>query len=277
MTLPLILLTNDDGIRSPGLAAAAAALAPLGELLIVAPAFQQTSMGRSRTQQGELDGRLVPTTVQFGDQTWAGTAAYATPALAVEHALRELAPRPVALVVSGINYGENVGTCVTVSGTLGAAFEAAERGIPALAVSLETGPMQYYEHDAGVDFGAAAHFTGLFARRMLDGLRDAQAGGPLPADVDVLKVDVPSAATAATHWTITRQDRFSYYTPLRPTRADPFAGPGPITMRVGKGRYGAEGTDAWALAQGIVSVTPLSLDLTSRVPFGALAAFLSSP
>lgn len=278
MTHPLILLTNDDGIESPGLAAAAAALAPLGDLLIVAPAFQQTSMGRSRTQQGGLDGRLFAATIRFGDQAWSGTGAFATPALAVEHALHELAPRPVDLVVSGINYGENVSTCVTVSGTLGAAFEAAERGIPALAVSLETGAMQYYEHDTTVDFAPVASFARLFAQLVLAGLRreDAPlAGGKLPPDVDVLKIDVPRSATTATPWTITRQDRMSYYTPLRPARADPLAGPGPIVMHVAKGCYSAEGTDAWALAHGLVSVTPLSLDLTSRVPSGALAAFLA--
>ena len=277
MIQPLIVLTNDDGIASPGLAAAAAALAPLGELLIVAPAFQQTSMGRSRTQQGGLDGRLFPAIVRYGDRAWPGVAANATPALAVEHALLELAPRPVSLVVSGINYGENVSTCVTVSGTLGACFEAAERGIPGLGVSLETEAMQYYEHDADVDFSAAAHFVALFARRVLASLRDhdsTSAQAALPPDVDVLKVDVPRDATRATPWRITRQDRLSYYTPLRPGRADPYSGPGPITMRVAKGCYSAEDTDAWALAHGLVSVTPLSLDLTSRVPFGMLAAFL---
>lgn len=279
MTQPLILLTNDDGIQSPGLSAAAAALAPLGELLIVAPAYQQTSMGRSRTQQGDLDGRIVPTTVRHGAQTWAGAAAYATPAMAVEHALLELAPRAVDLVVSGINYGENVSTCVTVSGTLGAAFEAAERGIPALAVSLETAAMQYYEHDRGVDFTAAAHFVQLFAQRVLARLPGSpeHRGGKLPPDVDVLKVDVPWQATAATPWRITRQDRMSYYTPLRPGRGDPFVGPGSISMHVAKGCYSAGDTDAYALGHGIVSVTPLSLDLTSRVALSALASFLGNP
>ena len=191
MTQPLILLTNDDGIASPGLAAAAAGLASLGELLIVAPATQQTSMGRSRTQQGDLDGRLFRTCVIYGDQSWPGVGAHATPALTVEYGLRELAPRPVDLVVSGINYGENVSTCVTVSGTLGAAFEATERGIPAIAFSLETGVMRYYDHDPQVDFTAAMHFVRLFAQRVLQ-------SRCLPPDVDVLKVDVPAVATPAT-------------------------------------------------------------------------------
>ncbi len=277
MAQPLILLTNDDGITSPGLAAAAAALAPLGELLIVAPAAQQTSMGRSRTQQGDLDGRLHRALVSLGTQSWLAVAANATPAMTVEHALHELASRPVDLVVSGINYGENVSTCVTVSGTLGAAFEAAERSIPALAVSLETDVMRYYEHDAAVDFSTAAHFVQFFAHRMLVALENrSQAEGGLPADVDVLKVDVPHSAEPTTPWQITRQDRMSYYSPLPPDRADPFTGPARLSMRVAKGCYSAENTDAWALAHGIVSVTPLSLDLTSRCAFAALAAFLGA-
>ncbi len=69
-TRPLILLCNDDGIASPGLAAAAAALDPLGELLIVAPAVQQTGMGRSFPL--ENDGRISAAEVRYGDRVWSG-------------------------------------------------------------------------------------------------------------------------------------------------------------------------------------------------------------
>ncbi len=257
MTRPLILITNDDGIASPGLAAVAAALDPLGELLIVAPASQQTSMGRSRSQQGNRDGRLRKRQVHYGNQSWDGVAANATPALAVEHGIQELAMRPVALVVSGINYGENVGTCVTVSGTIGAAMEAAERGIPAMAVSLETRVSQYHEYDETIDFGTAIHFVRFFAARIL--------GKTLPPDVDVLKIDIPASATPETGWIVTRQDKMSYYTPAMPKRSQLFGTKGRITHAVAKGEFSQEGSDTHALAKGIVSLTPLSLDLTSRV------------
>ena len=136
-TQPLILITNDDGIDSPGLAALAPALEPLGDLLIVAPNKQQTSMGRSRSQEEGRDGRLFTREITAGGKSWPAFAVNATPALAVDHALQQLADRPVSLVVSGINYGENVGSCVTVSGTIGAALEAADHGIPAIARSMQ--------------------------------------------------------------------------------------------------------------------------------------------
>ena len=70
-----------------------------------------------------------------------------------------LASRPVVLVVSGINYGENVSTCVTVSGTVGVLSWPRSAVCPGPAVSLETGVMRYYEHDTQVDFAAAIHFV----------------------------------------------------------------------------------------------------------------------
>ena len=119
---------------------------------------------------------MVPT---YQEQSWPGIAANATPALAVEHAVQEIAKRPISLAVSGINYGENVGTCVTVSGTIGAALEAAEQNIPALAISLELLQTEYNNYSA-VDFSAAIHFTRIFAEKTL--------ATSLPDDVDVLKI-----------------------------------------------------------------------------------------
>jgi 5'-nucleotidase len=267
VTRSLILVTNDDGIDSPGLAAAAAALDPLGDLLIVAPAVQQTSMSRSRSQQHGADGRLFRREVRYGDQVWPGVAANATPALAVEHALLELADRPVSLAVSGINYGENVGTSVTVSGTIAAAIEAAERGVPALAVSLEVDQTMHFAHDqTPVDFDSAIHFV----RRIAAGL----LAHPLPADVDLLKLEIPASATPESPLMFTRQDRLVYYELSSPRTGDPFDGPVSFNHRMRKGEYTATDTDAYALARGAVSVTPLSLDLTSRVDRAELLVLL---
>lgn len=260
--IPLILLTNDDGIESPGLSAAAKALDRLGDLLIVAPRKQQTSMGRSRSQMSGNDGRLFKSIVADGAKKWDGVAVNATPAVTVEHALLEIAQRPVSLVVSGINYGENVGTCVTVSGTIGAALEAAEHNIPALAVSLEIASEDYHSFEQAIDFTAATHFTHYFAEKAL------QHG--LPYDVDVLKIEVPGSATTQTDWVVTRQDRFVYYVPYLEKRQNLFADPGKLNHRPSKGKYGTENTDAHALAKGLVSITPLSLDLTSRIKFKQL-------
>jgi 5'-nucleotidase len=269
MDRPLILLTNDDGILSPGLAAAAAALDHLGELLIVAPRIQQTSMSRSRSQQHGSDGRLFPAEVIYKGRRWSGYAANASPALAVEHAVQEIANRRIDLAVSGINYGENVGSCVTVSGTIGAAIEAAERGIPAIAVSLEIYGTDYHSHDVEIDFSVAAYFTELLARRML--------AEPMPEDVDVLKLEVPASATRDTRVVLTRQDKISYYMPYMDKREDLFAGPATLKHTPSKGKFTKTGTDAYALANQLVAITPLSIDLTSRVQMQTLSKLLATP
>ena len=260
---PLILLTNDDGIHSPGLAAAAAALDPLGELLIVAPQEGQTSMSRSRTQKHGNDGTITKTSVQYEDFTWEGYGVKATPALAVIHALYELAERPVSLVVSGINYGENVASCVTVSGTIGAALEAAEKGLPTLAISQEIAGQEYHDFSAEVNFSAAIHFTRLVTEKML---KDA-----LPLDADVLKLEVPLQASSESRLVVTCQDKLMYYQPQVQTRDQLMGTQAKISYLPSKGEYSAADTDAYALAQGWVSITPLSFDLTSRVDLGDLA------
>ena len=84
------------------------------------------------------DGKIIATKLQIGQQEWTTYAVGGTPAQAVLHAIMEIMPQPPDLVVSGINYGENLGHSVTISGTVGAALEGAAAGIPSLAVSLET-------------------------------------------------------------------------------------------------------------------------------------------
>lgn len=265
---PLILLTNDDGINSPGLAAAAEALHPLGDLLIVAPLEQQTSMGRSRTQQCGGDGTITKTTVRFGNASWEGYSVNATPALVVVHAAKELADRPISLAISGINYGENVASSVTVSGTIGAALEAAENGIPTLAVSQEINSLDYHTYSTEVDFSTAIHFTRQIAGKMLN--------ESLPFDTDVLKLEIPLSAITETECVVTRQDRLPYYTPAIHERDELFGTPAKVSHLPSKGRYSEKDTDAYALSQEYISITPLSLDLTSRSSLDKLAEILGT-
>ena len=264
MSRPLILLTNDDGIDSPGLAALAAALDPVADLLIVAPRIQQSGMGRSMPK--ENDGRLFQTTVRAGGHAWEGYGAHASPAQAVQHAILELSTeRPIDLAISGINYGENVGTGLTISGTVGAALESAALGVPAMAVSLEVDPDLHRSNSDRVDFEVAAHFARVFAERWL--------AVPRPSDVDVLKIEVPANATPDTPWRITRLETEHYYIPVAPIRTS--------LEKVGQIGYtkvseppANPDTDAGAVVRGFVSVTPLSLDMTSRVDFDDLADLL---
>ncbi len=251
MTRPGILLTNDDGIESPGLWAAAEALDRLGEVTIVAPAVQWSGAGRSvppnnpgRIVRQKRDGRTV-------------YAVEGTPAQAVLFAILEVFAAPPDLVVAGINAGENVGTSVTLSGTIGAVLEAAGAGLPALAVSRQIPLELHLERSLNVDYSTAAYFAGLFAAKML-------AGWNLP-DVDALKVDVPSGATPETPWKVTRISRARYFIPLRPQRRDPGEEAQiPYGIEFDPAREPPD-SDVYALCvEGIVAVSPISLDLTSR-------------
>ena len=274
---PLIVVTNDDGITSPGLWAAARAALPLGQVLVVAPDRQWSGAGRSMPPgpEGrisryplEVEMNLPPSQGGLG-----GVTAYqvdASPALAVLHAVLGLAPRRPALLISGINYGENLGADVTISGTVGAALQAAALGIPALAVSLQTPKETHINPSDSVDFGAAIHFTRLFARRLL--------ATPLPSDVDLLKLDVPSNATPETPWRLTRVSRYAYFTPIPPQRVS-LADPAPIDyLPLAHPERTEPDSDVYALAvDRIVSVAPLSLDLTSRAGPGEVEALLRGP
>lgn len=256
-----ILLTNDDGIRSPGLWAAAQALSTLGYVHVAAPREQSSGTGRSLPNTS--DGVIRLEEVVVNGQAWQVHAVGGTPAQAVLHAVLEILPRRPDLVVSGINYGENVGSGVTVSGTVGAAMEGASMGCPALAVSLETLPEHHLSYSTAVDFSTAAYFTSLFARLLLE--------RQLPPDVHLLKVDVPASATHETPWRVTRLSMQRYFEPLRPERAA-WSQPG----RVGYQRSAEWGqsepnSDVHALmVERVVSVTPLSLDMTSRVDLNSL-------
>lgn len=131
---PYILIVNDDGIFSPGLAALCDALDPIGELLIVAPNMQQTSMGRSYPKNNDL-GIIKRVTINTKQNTFFGYSINASPAYAIAYATKEISNRKIDLCVSGINYGENLGKTITYSGTIGATLQAADFDIPSIAIS----------------------------------------------------------------------------------------------------------------------------------------------
>jgi 5'-nucleotidase len=265
VTKPLILLSNDDGIDSPGLLALASAFDSLGELLIVAPRHQQTSMGRAMPI--ENDGRLFKTHIGTGEKRWEAYAAHASPAQAVQHALLELAGRRPDLAAIGINYGENVGTSVTISGTVCAALEASAHGVPSLAVSLAVPHVeQHRSNDPTVDFSTAGHFARQFGERLL--------AEKMPPDVDVLKIEVPDGATPETAWRVTRLERRPYFRPLPPQR-ERLGDVGQIGYELVPDSDMAEDSDATAVVEGVVSVTPLSIDMTSRVDLSRFRGLLT--
>jgi 5'-nucleotidase len=231
-----ILVTNDDGVRAPGLLAVAQALQPLGEVTVVAPAEVQSGMSHaiSITEPIYLDQVQLPGGV-------VATALTATPASCVKVALDALLDHKPDLVVSGINRGYNLGMTAYVSGTVGAAREAALQGIPAIASSLATAGDPHYE--------AAADMT-----RRVAGYVKARG---LEAGV-FLNVNVPAGAADAL-----RGIRLATQSALGGTE-------GFEEQKSPRGRRyfwniyrepdrDVEGTDVWTTAQGFVAVTPLKV------------------
>jgi 5'-nucleotidase len=256
-----ILLTNDDGIRSPGLWAAAAALGALGRVTVAAPKEQSSGFGRSlpNTSSGIIHNEKL----QVNGQEWTVHAVSGSPAQAVQHAVLEIMPQKPALVVSGINYGENVGFGITISGTVGAAMEAASLNLPALAVSLEATPDYHFSYSKDMDFSVSAYFTAFFGRLLLE--------KGMPDDVHLLKVDIPSDATEQTPWQVTRLSRQRYYEPI-PAERKTWEVAGPISYKETFVLDGEdENSDVYVLRKKrLIAVTPISLDMTSRVELSDL-------
>lgn len=263
-TQPLILITNDDGLDSPGLHAVVRAVADLGQLLIMAPSTQQTGAGRSYSTTA--DNTIIKTHVPLNDTVYPAHKAKVSPAQAVALAVRELAQQPIDLCISGINFGENVGSGVTISGTVGAAIEAACFDIPSLAVSLET-PVEFHLHHSDtVDFTAAAHFTRYFAAQVLE--------HGLPDRVDLLKIDVPATATPETPWRAARISRQRYYqTAPTKNKADRVVNRFSYQPYVDTERVEPD-SDIFVLAvQKEVAVTPMTIDLTAPIKMNVISDF----
>jgi len=235
---PLILVCNDDGVFSPGLAALAEALGPLGEVMVVAPDRERSAASHSLTLSRPL--RVAHVKPQW-------YSVDGTPTDCVTLAMVELLPRRPALVAAGINHGANLGDDITYSGTVSCAIEATLHGIPAFAISL-AGEREY-------DFRTAAGFARRIAAEML---RRALPGKTL------LNVNVPNLpAEAIRGVTVTRQGQRRYSENVV-RNVDPrgqtyywIAGTTPVWER-------AEGTDYEAVQSGWISVTPLELDLTNH-------------
>ena len=248
-----ILVVNDDGVRAPGIAAVAQALQVIGTPIIVAPADNQTGKGHSIITSETVwreDLRLPNGLPAIG--------LTATPASAVNIAIRNIVmPRP-DLVVSGVNTEYNLGLSTEVSGTVGAAREAARHGIPAIAVSMSGAVFPK-------ELVYAAEEAVWVARRV------KQWG--LPPNT-FLNVNVPAMPQGGYKgYMITRQG-------LVRTGNESFV---EVTHPSGRTIYWnvyterksepqPEGTDFWAVENGWVSVTPMTIDETDESQFDQLRA-----
>ena len=252
---PLILITNDDGILSPGLIAAAEAVEAFGDFLIVAPRTQQTAMSRAYPR-GEDVGLIEEFELTVKGKKVAGYGITGSPAQVVSHAVLELAPRKPALCLSGINYGENIGRTLVASGTIGAAFEADAYGIPAIAVSQEVNLDLYHAttYDT-VNWDAAIHFAKYVAEKTL---REG-----IPPNVSVINLNIPSGATTKTQIRQTVQSHQNYFVFKIPEKRD-FSKAFKLKLEVLVDRETLEpASDIQAVIYDkVVSITYLTWDIT---------------
>lgn len=265
MTDAQIVLTNDDGIDSPGLWAIAEKLALLGDLWIVAPNIQYSGAGRCYFRESE--GIIQERENKVSGSNIRAFAVSGSPAQSVFHAIHEILPKTPDLIVSGINYGENLGNIVTSSGTIGAAIEAGGYGIKSVAISLEILPeVGYLNYSENVNFSAAAYFGHKFAGKILE--------NGLPDGVDILKIDVPRTATTATPWRLTRVSRNSEMS--KKVNRVSFDQPAHIDwFPCFNNDLIEHDSDIQAVCnESIVSVSPMTIDLTAKNDFSVIMSYL---
>ena len=234
--MPLILLTNDDGISSPGLHALREAISPLGQVVVVAPDRDNSAVSHSLTMNRPLRVQQLTESAYMLD---------GTPTDCVTIALGKILNRRPDLLVSGINAGPNMGDDISYSGTVSAAVEGTMYAIPSMAVSLAG--------EAPLDFSQAGKMAARLAAMIL-------ARG-LPENT-LLNVNVPGN-TKISGIRVTRQGRRIWENSIQET-LDPR---GRSYYWIGGGtplKDSSEDTDVAAIRADFISVTPIHLDHTNH-------------
>jgi len=209
---PLFLITNDDGVFSPGLQAAAEAVQPFGDLLIVAPISQQTGMGRAFPRNDTV-GIIETVEIVINGIATKAYGVHGSPAQAVAYGVLELAKRKPDFCISGINYGENLGLSVTCSGTLGAAFEADSHGIPSIALSRQADlRIQHAENFQSLEWDGCKAVTRKIVEKVLN--------EGFPKEASILNINLPTGVCETTIIRQTRQSRQNYSSFTKPGPRD---------------------------------------------------------
>jgi 5'-nucleotidase len=255
-----VLLTNDDGIDADGLQAMREALVKLAgvRLAVIAPDGNRSAMARSITTRRPLWVAEVP----FSD----GTVGYATDGTPVDcvrlASLGVVEGFAADLVISGINHGANLGDDITYSGTVAAALEGVVLGLPAIAVSQQSGARALdYRFDGGFGFEVAARFVASWVQRIED--------VPLP-ERTLINVNVPAGEPIGVE--VTSLGKRIYRDELKLDSEEEHRrrywiyGSDP-------GFHDEPGTDLAAVAAGRIAVTPIHFDLTHRPSLELLRGF----
>ena len=234
-----ILISNDDGVHFQGLWTLVEELAPRHQITVIAPDREQSGVGTAISLHRIIRARAVTSPVD-------GVPAYVvegTPGDCVSLGLGAIA-KDTELVIAGINEGSNMGDDVFLSGTVGAAFHAYFRGVPAIAVSVSSLRSTHYRP----------------AARIVSGLVDALASGRLPCRM-LLNINVPDIpAQEIKGVRVARQAHRHYNEQVREEK-DSRGKPYYWIVRERPDWDIEEGTDVWALRDGCVAIVPLQSDI----------------
>ena len=244
-----ILVTNDDGIDSPGLWALVEAMSRVGSTLVVAPADQQSGVGTAFSLHSGISIDEVPSPIS-------GVEAYAvggTPSDCVMLGIRRLSgDRRISLLVSGINLGGNMGRDIPYSGTVMATLQGYFRKIPSVAISLA---IRDRTKEPGYDVAA----------RVAEHLALRIENGTMPTDA-ILNTNVPDIPLDQIRGIVSTRTAPGAYVRLAPV---PDQG-GVSYTRDTAAAHDAypEGTDIWAIDAGMISITPIRIEMTDhdRIP-----------
>lgn len=245
----LILLTNDDGIYAPGLAAMQQELARMGDVYVIAPATEQSGVGHAITYLTPLVVKEVfhnERDPEGGQHHW-GWAVQGSPADCVKIGIAHFCPRRPDLVVSGMNIGLNAGINVLYSGTVAAAIEGAFYGITSIAVSLE--------FNENAQFQKAARLACEVIAQILE-----KKG----SEPQLYNMNIPTAALTRAPAVCTVPMNVTRYGDSFEKRKDPWGrdyfwltgGPAPLTPE--------HETDLSVLSKGMISLTPLDYNMTRQ-------------
>jgi 5'-nucleotidase len=244
-----ILVSNDDGYLSPGIALLAQRLAALGEVMVVAPERDRSGASNSLTLDRPLLVRMAANGFRYVN---------GTPTDCVHLALTGLLDAPPDVVVSGINFGANMGDDTIYSGTVAAATEGFLFGIPSIAVSLASKAGKHFETAAAV------------AVQMVERLTRAPISAPLLLNVNVPDIPLPElGGVEATR--LGRRHKAEPVVKMRTPRGETAFWIG----AAGGEQDAGPGTDFHAVAAGRVSVTPLQVDLSLHQLLPALREWLT--
>ncbi|MCO5233503.1 MAG: 5'/3'-nucleotidase SurE [Chitinophagales bacterium] len=241
---PVILVTNDDGIISPGIKALVEVASEFGQVVVVAPDSPQSGMGHAITLENVLRIERVHL---FGDEILAYQCS-GTPVDCVKIAINKIIKKKPDLCLSGINHGSNSSINVIYSGTLSAAMEASIDGVKAIGFSL-------LDYSFEADFQGAQHFARLIIQQILE--------NGLPSGC-LLNVNIPKLPVNDILGVKVCRQAMAQWEEEYDERIDPRGG----TYYWLTGKFvnydNGEDTDEWALANGYVSIVPVEYDLTNQ-------------